>query len=170
MSEAKRSVQSTVTARAEKLKRSPDERQALLPSGRVSAFYNPVRMLACLASMMLIIALPAGGEEHYTDGYRLLHACGTEQRMQSTIPEEQIPASVDSGYCIGYITGVVDGIHTEERLSSSSRIICEPNIRAGQIKMIVRRFLEAHPEYLHRSAADLVAVALREAFPCGKSR
>jgi hypothetical protein len=118
---------------------------------------------------MLILTLPARAEGYY-DGYRLMQLCqGQEKGERAPTWEDDLRASMDAAHCSGYITGVVDGLHTAETLSRSA-IICEPNVRAGQIKMVVRRFLDAHPQYLHRSAADLIAAAVREAFPCVKTR
>lgn len=123
-----------------------------------------------MAGVMLIFASIAHAEHYYLDGFKLMQTCQRgDTGERSPTFEENVRADIAAGVCIGYIMGGVDGIHTAETLSRSS-IICEPDVRAGQIKMIVRRFLETHPEYLHRSAADIVAVALREAFPCTKRR
>jgi hypothetical protein len=46
--------------------------------------------------------------------------------------------------------------------------MCVPKIREGQAELLVRRYLEAHPQELHMVAADLVVIALGEAFPCGR--
>jgi hypothetical protein len=39
-------------------------------------------------------------------------------------------------------------------------------VTAGQAIRIVTKYLNAHPERLHRDAHILVVEALREAFPC----
>jgi hypothetical protein len=47
--------------------------------------------------------------------------------------------------------------------------MCIPEIRLGQAEALVRSYLKAHPQSLHMAAPDLIALALGEAFPCGRS-
>ncbi|MCX7178658.1 MAG: Rap1a/Tai family immunity protein [Proteobacteria bacterium] len=70
-----------------------------------------------------------------------------------------------AGFGFGFVIGVVD-------VSSILNYICLPSgesgVRAGQVKEVVLKYLRAHPETLHRSAADLVYLSVLEVWPCPK--
>lgn len=70
------------------------------------------------------------------------------------------------GVCLGYIMGVID-------MSKSSQV--EPHLQygasstpygatAGQLKSIVVKYLNEHPELRHYVAQDLVYLAIKLAF------
>ena len=62
-----------------------------------------------------------------------------------------------ASFCMGYIAGVVD-----------STLVCAPvGAELGQLRRVTTKYLQDHPERLHELAADLVADALAQAFPCG---
>jgi len=68
------------------------------------------------------------------------------------------PRTFGSGYCIRYAAGVSDTLGST---------MCAPTrIKNIQIKDIVVRYLQAHPETRDRAAIDLVGDALIEAYPC----
>lgn len=67
------------------------------------------------------------------------------------------PAGVYTGYVLG-VHDALDGIQ-----------ICSPDgTTVNQIKVIVGKYLRAHPESWNQSAAALVIRALRQAYPCEK--
>lgn len=73
------------------------------------------------------------------------------------------PDNPKSFYCLGYVSGVVE---------TPSDIICLPQqgIEGGQLRDVVVKYLEAHPEMRRLPAAMLVQVALASAFPCKARR
>ena len=82
------------------------------------------------------------------DGNELLAAC--------LRPAE----TFDRGYCLGYIVGAAGALELEAS-------VCPPKgITLGQLKDVVVRYLQAHPEIRHQSATFLTSIALIDAFPC----
>ena len=68
--------------------------------------------------------------------------------------------------CASYITGVNDGIGAVEA-SIDFEYYCLPEeARSPQLSLVVKKYLQEHPEVLHRPAPLLVLEALVEVFPC----
>lgn len=68
-------------------------------------------------------------------------------------------------YCLKYVTGFVDGYG----YASGSEICLPDDGTMGQYTLVVKRYLQDHPERLHLSAGRLLYDALRGAFPCKRS-
>jgi hypothetical protein len=65
----------------------------------------------------------------------------------------------DAGYASGYIIGVF--------VSFEGIAYCATTgVTQDQVRRVARKYLEAHPAELHRSAAKLLVKAFTEAFPC----
>lgn len=74
------------------------------------------------------------------------------KRLQST-------NAVDQGLALGYIAGAFDTL--------SSRLICPPsNVTMGQVRDIVRMWLENNPQTRHFSADSLVLSTFKSVWPC----
>lgn len=71
----------------------------------------------------------------------------------------------DKSLCLGYILGVVDGAEGLGIALDLGKLNVPPAVTAGQLRDIVVRYLTAHPELRHYSAAQLVYIAALEAFP-----
>ena len=78
--------------------------------------------------------------------------------------------SYHSGYCIGFVSGVLDMHAAWFGVSGSNlpRLWCFPGqkILLIQAMRIVLNYLETHPERLHIGQMQLVLEAIRDAFPC----
>jgi hypothetical protein len=75
--------------------------------------------------------------------------------------------SFDSGVCSGYVTGVVDAIETAQGVFGAKSKVCVPEqATIGQVRDIVKRFLDSHPAVRHMTASSLAWAAIQEAFPC----
>jgi Rap1a immunity proteins len=114
--------------------------------------FRAVAGVLCM-SLLRISAQPASADtgHFYDDGYMLQEEC-------------KDTSGVHQMYCLGYIAGVTDAVTTFGTLK------CKPNMMLGQPALIIRRYLESHPQCLHRPASELVLLALEDAFPCGKTR
>lgn len=79
-----------------------------------------------------------------------------------------------SGYCLGWIAGLTNGIHLAEathRMTEPNVIFCPPTGNSyGQMIHIIKKFIAAHPEMEHQSTGTLAGAALAEAFPCKASK
>ncbi|WP_425475910.1 Rap1a/Tai family immunity protein [Mesorhizobium yinganensis] len=82
----------------------------------------------------------------FTDGNELNEDCSGGTK-----------GSFRSGACIGYVAGVVDA---DEGIGN-----CLPyGPKMGQIRDVVKQYLQDHPESRHYNASSLVVIAVREAF------
>lgn len=71
------------------------------------------------------------------------------------------------GVCVGYIVSVLDVQTTLVSWSDMKPNICLPRgVSPLQIKQVVVKYMDNHPQDLHLLAASLALNALKEAFPC----
>ena len=83
-------------------------------------------------------------------------------------------ASFDMGYCAGFISAVLDTLNMweasdvyEKRTHDKDVRFCLPaEVTNGQIILVFVKYMEDHPEQLHKPANLLLVEALRKAFPC----
>ncbi len=70
------------------------------------------------------------------------------------------------GACLGFTSAVAGIVDTETIYGWRA---CIPDgVTRGQLRDIMVKFLDDHPEKLHHSAASLAARAYEEVFPCPK--
>jgi hypothetical protein len=74
-------------------------------------------------------------------------------------------------FCLGYVDGIADAINNSPtsiyRPDRSIALVCTTTAITGrQLVDVVVRFVQQHPEIRHNAAANLVAAALSDAFPC----
>jgi hypothetical protein len=72
-------------------------------------------------------------------------------------------STVSSMYALGFIVGVHDSFE-------GATICAGPNVTAGQIRDVVKKYLAERPEMRDISAAVLVVLALGTAFPCAQKK
>lgn len=75
-------------------------------------------------------------------------------RMNSTDTSERI-------YALGYLVGVYDASEAVDHCSSGG-------VTAGQIRDVVKQYMDNNPSIRHFMADILVRVALGKAWPCAK--
>ncbi len=108
----------------------------------------------------LAVLLTAGeGRAGYYSGQKLNEVCNND-------------SLVSVGLCFGYILGVYDAGKvldeaTDKRQWQSGFTSCVPDgVKPGQLKEVVSKWLQQHPENWHYRANSLVAAALEWGFPC----
>jgi hypothetical protein len=105
----------------------------------------------------LLVSTQAGAAIGFQTGNALMENLRAGDKIESGGGGQFDLANAMEGQ--GYILGVHDSL--------SGSYICTPRgVNIGQLVAIVKKYLLAHPEKLHDSAAFLVSVALSEAFPC----
>ena len=75
----------------------------------------------------------------------------------------------DSDLCVRYVEGAMDAYDTMQGLSWSnpSKWICAPdNMQVEQAVRVFLKYADNHPEDLHYPAANVVWLAMHDAFPC----
>ena len=81
-------------------------------------------------------------------------------------------AALQAAHCLGVIEGVRETMSlwqdTNERAKLSMKgVACIPDdVTPLQATKVVVKYMDAHPESLHVLGSALVAIALRDAFPC----
>lgn len=69
-------------------------------------------------------------------------------------------SSADRMFALGYVVGVT------EVLVDESHVCLANGVTQGQLLDVVKKYFEANPESLHRSAYLLVYLALKNTWPC----
>src|SRR5262245_3291613 len=81
----------------------------------------------------------------------------------SSDPNKSFQQILDTGMCGGYLRGFADS-HS----LLGDRSFCVPTqATTEQLGKVFLKYMDQHPEDLHRDAGAMVAAALRNAFPCG---
>lgn len=69
----------------------------------------------------------------------------------------------EQAYCVGYVVGVADVANNDQ----TSLKVCVPKaVTQAQMKAVIVKYLEHHPEESQYAAFSSVRAALRDAFPC----
>jgi hypothetical protein len=72
--------------------------------------------------------------------------------------------SMNFGICFGLMIGLDDGLYIG---FGGVKPYCLPaNASKGQMRKVLLKYLEEHPEKLHESYAHSIISAFTEAFPC----
>jgi len=124
-------------------------------------------MLRVIAILLLlgIASSRANAQAYPTRAEDLLPSCsanGVSQAADGSI--------VDPSYgCRWYLRGFLDGLGAEPG-SIRIRTVCLPEegFSIDQIRRVVVKWLQDHPEKLNLYVAQAVRTALQEAFPCKK--
>jgi hypothetical protein len=115
-----------------------------------------------LAAIFILTATPSFADR-YISGNDLYPLCSA---TPENVPgDQQANASTQWGFCRGYIAGVADILENGE-VGGYRACIPAPTVEIGQLAEVVTNFLRDHPDERHLTAANNVAFALSEAFPC----
>lgn len=105
--------------------------------------------------LLLVLVLPLFAQDApdgVFDAYDLKRALLADVRRSTH-------NSVMDSWSMGYIQGIADALDNDG--------FCLPrNYAAGELKEVVVKYLNDHPEKLHESRGVVVGVALHNAFPC----
>lgn len=122
-----------------------------------------VTTLLGLAALVICLVSPAATQSD-KDGLAFLLEC--EGRHPQTVSFRELTCSV-------YLMGFVDAYQTTSTaLRASDQLICLPKdgVQAGQLRLIVMKWLRDYPQDLHHSARGSVFLALRDVFRCAPGR
>lgn len=117
--------------------------------------------------VLALILLCIGSIASATDGTQLLAACQEAEQFDERKPVRD-PFSI--GTCLGLLEGVNGAMVALNSSLPVSIQTCFPEQRlaAVQAVRIAVKYLRENPEKHHESAAYLVALAYRRAFPCNR--
>jgi hypothetical protein len=71
-----------------------------------------------------------------------------------------------SGFCLGYLKGAAEMSRLRANVPLLPAVCVPDALTVGQVRNLVVRYMEEHPEELHYASIYLVHNALEEAFPC----
>jgi hypothetical protein len=101
-----------------------------------------------MATLSLLVGKPAMTQT--LTGQQLLSYCGKP-----------------TGFCLGFVVGYIQGLSNWQATDKRKCFFKIPaGVTNGQTVLVVKRFLEAHPQRLHEYSDILVGAAVGDAFPC----
>jgi hypothetical protein len=104
-------------------------------------------------------------------GAKLLEACNATIRSIDQHRPGNPVEDLRDGICIGYFHGFMDGQSAAVSGLVPSKSYCPPaSLTVEQSMRITLKFINDHPEHLHRYGGDIAAVALLKAFPCQRGQ
>lgn len=68
--------------------------------------------------------------------------------------------------CLTFIQGFALGVQAQHEMGGKWVYCVEAGVSFGQFRLILLKYLSAHPEKLHMHISKLYVAAMREAFPC----
>ena len=106
-----------------------------------------------------------------TDGNELLKNCKEYTRIVDNGGTASKTEYVESGYCLGYVTGVIDDhfmwqISEGSPLDSTKHFCLPDGVTPDQAVRVLVKWLDDHPARLHERAIDLILNAFRDSFSC----
>ena|SRR5437870_246669 len=92
----------------------------------------------------------------------LVTECTIAVALNTATSANDGPRWFQGGFCFGFITGFADA----NSLLASSLFCPPPGVTVGQMAKVFLKYMDEHPEDLHRYASPMLATALRKAFSC----
>jgi hypothetical protein len=115
-----------------------------------------MRAISIIACALLIVSAPAYAQVGFYSGAALLASCQDPSRQ----PE-----------CSQYIAGVLDGHAYDLSRFGSPRDFCIPeDMTMEELEHVIVKWLKERPEKLRVTAANLLILALSDAFKCKNDR
>jgi hypothetical protein len=100
------------------------------------------------------------------------HRCGNSDEVQKALANKSV--AFDGGFCAGFIDAVIDSMNMweaddiSEKRPHAIRFCLPQEGTNGQYLQVFLKYLDQHPEELHKAAAFLLVESLRAAFPCSR--
>ena len=69
--------------------------------------------------------------------------------------------------CIGYLDAVADLVLASGHRVAGVAVCPKGFVKDGDLRSMVSKYLEEHPEQLNLAGPDVVIKTLEKAFPCG---
>jgi hypothetical protein len=125
-----------------------------------------MQMLRLSALGLVLCAVSAFSANDSGDGNKLLSKCSSAVKLQDN--ESLSPSDMrDAEWCLGYVSGIDDGIEIASGTRNTARPYCIPEgVTTGQGVRVVVKWLSDHPDKLHNTGRILVVASLADAFPC----
>ena len=110
-----------------------------------------------IVGLPVVLASPSWASGYYS-GNQLLNFCAAQD------------ATFDAVW-LAYIVGATDGLLVmQDGLKGGGKLCIPAGVKVEQLKDIVVRHLQAHPETRHYAAAGEVLLSLMESFGCPSNK
>lgn len=116
-------------------------------------------LLVCTLLLCISGSLHAQEPSQIT-GSKLLDFCSAPDAPITTTTPADTP--LKGAICYGFLMGADSAIS----VFAHDTYCLEPGVDFKEIRLVVLKYLNAHPEQLHRLAAESYSKAMAEAFPC----
>ena len=104
---------------------------------------------------------------HGPSGNDLLSKCSGITNYNEQTGRVDASAAWPLGYCMGYISGMVDSIDVLAAVTKRPGAFCAPVATTiPQLTRIIVKYGNDHPEELHLPGMSLITNALSSYFPC----
>ena len=98
-------------------------------------------------------------------GTQLQEACANYTDNSTTSNTSSV-SSLNAGICMGYIMSAIDSYPIINVAYPTVKFCAPKEVDYAQEIKVVTKFLNNHPEVLHKPATMLVIAAMSIAFPC----
>ncbi len=116
--------------------------------------------------LLFLLVVPATAKEQWyriwgPNGNTFVVECKAAiQKIDSRDWQGTKQEAHDSGFCLGFVSGIAETMNEEEGVDFSDSAISR-----DQLIRVVQKYMEDHPEQLSKPASWLVRQALVKAFP-----
>lgn len=99
-----------------------------------------------------------------SDGYELLDTCSYVSDDMSDLDKVERIKGIN---CVGMMAGISITNKSEQKLGNTKLFFCIPDHAANSdLAEALVKYLNKHPDELHKEVDDLIFTAFRKAFPC----
>ena len=132
----------------------------LPPLDRCSVSLRSMKVLLVCTFLVLLSGVLRAQEATPITGSKLLDFCSAPDAAITAATA--IDAPLKGAMCYGFLMGADQATS----LFAHNAYCLEQGVDFKEIRLIALKYLNAHPEQLHRPAAESLVKALGEAFPC----
>lgn len=117
---------------------------------------------------MLLLASAATPAKAAVTGQELLERCTAAEKSLEGKGALTGEEALDSMWCMGYMSGLLDGFSVGDFKVGGTRVMCMPEegVSRTQAMYVVNKWLRAHPDALPKSGRRGALLGLASAYPC----
>lgn len=124
-------------------------------------------MKTLVAFSFLALLTPSSPAHSAITGADLLDRCTASEKSMSGA-KLSAAEMLDSMWCVGYISGLLDGFGVGDFKVGNEKMVCPPEegLTRSQALAVINQYLREHQEDLAKSGRRDALLALSKAFPC----
>lgn len=132
---------------------------------------KPLRIAPLTLLCALLLATAARDAGAAMSGQELLKRCSAAEKSMQGEPLSA-NETLDSLWCMGYVSGLLDGFSLGDFKVGDARAVCPPEqgLQRGEALLTIVKWLRAHPEDLARNGRRNAVIALSKAYSCNSAQ